>query len=76
MTSGQCTIGAIRKVRRWRPVSSTSPSLTSCAVKVTSKKRFIIASVLALHTTVASGYRSSSSVSVAEWSGSMCCTTT
>ena len=73
MTSGQCTIGAITKLSVCLPVESVSPSLTSRkrSVRAIGKNCAIMALIFALQTTVVSGWRCSSSSSVAAWSGSM-----
>ena len=67
MTSGQCTIGAIRKVRRVAAGGKHLALLDQLRGEWSRRRScFIIASVLALHTTVASGYRRRISASVAE----------
>ena len=57
MTSGQWTMGAMTKVKLWRPVFSVSPSLTSTvrAERSTPRNCFIMVWILALQTIFASG---------------------
>ena len=73
MTSGQWTMGAFTKAKLCRPVENTSPSLASTQRLFTSKGKncSIMALVAALQTIFTSGYFSTTSARVAEWSGSM-----
>ena len=78
MTSGQWTMGAIRKVRVWRPVVRVSPSFTTTVrLEMSQSKNWpIMGTVLALATIWTLGQRRSRSPRVAQWSGSMWFTTT
>ena len=66
-------MGAIRKVKVWRPVQRVSPSFTTTArLEISQSKNWLtMGTVLALATTWAPGQRRSSSPRVAQWSGSM-----
>ena len=57
MTSGQWTMGAMTKVKLWRPEEKVSPSLTSITRPVRSRGKYcwIMVWILALQMTVASG---------------------
>ncbi len=63
ITSGQCTIGAVTKRRVVPPSDSVSPSPTAMVrveKSMSSKKLPIMATALAVATTLVSGYRVSS----------------
>ena len=74
MTSGQWTIGALRNVSVWWPVSKVSPSLTRwkafCGA-TPPRNCCSMARMRSLQTMTVSGWRSSTSLTVPEWSGSM-----
>ncbi|CDE72583.1 unknown [Acidaminococcus sp. CAG:917] len=74
MTSGQCTIGAVTKVRLCLPSSRVEPSPTTIlrSSKSVPKKFFIIANAFADETIVVEGYICINFAMLPEWSGSMC----
>ena len=73
MTSGQCTIGAMTKVRVWAPKLRVSPSftVTQRSVRSISKNWGSMAKVFALPTSFIRGYFSASFPMLPAWSGSM-----
>ena len=68
-------MGAMTKLRVWRPRLRLSPSLTTSAEAMAASLpgKYIrsMGTVLALHTSRAPGQRSSTASTMAAWSGSM-----
>ena len=78
MTSGQCTMGAMKNCSLCAPSSSTSPSPTVMQRPSKSMSPKNCGSIFAatwVHTTVMEGYFSIAAAIIAEWSGSRWWTT-